>query len=214
MQSNQHSRFQRISGTISNAKTKIKRIWNEESPGPEFRFKNINMLIHLFRLIFFEKFFKENENGGKLWLPLATLMWHCKDVEWWSIIDGDKNGPSPTSENCHQRFLSPTFVINIKNVEKGVWSDSNSEWNINDFLIMQFLTILIFTLTRWVSKCKNRKFKNMNFIRSCIIARCRDRKNSWRAELRKMKINWIYFYIKQSAKMQKEEDFEYDHRCL
>ena len=79
---------------------------------------------------------------------------------------------------------------------------------------MQFLTILIFTLTRWVSKCKNRKFKNMNFIRSCIIARCRDRKNSWRAELRKMKINWIYFYIKQSAKMQKEEDFEYDHRCL
>ena len=42
----------RISGTISNAKTKIKRIWNEDSSAVrrEFRFKNINMLIHLFRV--------------------------------------------------------------------------------------------------------------------------------------------------------------------
>ena len=113
MQSNQHSRFQRISGTISNAKTKIKRIWNEESSGPEFRFKNINMLIHLFRLIFFWKIFQRE---WKLWLPLATLMWPCNDVEWWwwtkpiktsdpRSNNGDKNGPL-----CHQHLKIVTNV--------------------------------------------------------------------------------------------------------
>ena len=54
---------------------------------------------------FFEKFFKENENGCKLWLPLATLMWPCNDVECWTIIDGDKNGPL-----CHQHLKIVTNV--------------------------------------------------------------------------------------------------------
>ena len=139
----------------------------------------------------------------------------CHWQHWHDIAMMLKDGPSlmvtKMDRHQHLKIVTNVFIAYIRHqhqkCRKGGLVGLKFRMKY-DFLIMQFLTILIFTLTRWVSKCKNRKFKNMNFIRSCIIARCRDRKNSWRAELRKMKINWIYFYIKQSAKMQKEEDFE------
>ena len=73
------------------------------------------------------------------------------------IIEGDANEKVTNSVTNVKKmlltFMSPSSadasVFNIDSVKNGVWSDLNSDWNITDFLIMQFLTILIFTLTRW-----------------------------------------------------------------